>query len=334
MARYWPFAGWQYPEQTGLSQASGEFFPALASRNLRFRGECPADDAAGMKLLTPKDWQDYELIDSGDGEKLETFGPYTLRRPEPQAVWSKSMGEKRWEELADARFLPDGSHSGNWEQRRPIPNEWYVSYQYQAMQLKFRLTLTGFKHVGIFPEQAVNWNYIYEQAGRMHMPKVLNLFAYTGGASLAARAAGADVIHCDSIRNIITWANQNMQASGLQDIRWLVEDAFKFVKREARRGNLYQGIILDPPAYGHGPKGEKWKLEDMVDELTESVAKILDPKKSFLVFNSYSLGFSSLVLENLVRTHLGARARKLEAGELYLEERSGRRLPAGVFARV
>ncbi len=287
-----------------------------------------------MKLLSPHSWKDYELIDSGDGEKLERFGAYTLRRPEPQAVWSKFLPETQWKDLADARFVPDGSHAGFWEQKTKIPAFWIITYKAQGMQIRFRLSLTGFKHVGIFPEQAVNWDFIYERTRQLSRPKVLNLFAYTGGASLAARAGGADVTHCDSIKNIINWANQNMEASGLEGIRWLVEDAFKFVKREARRGNRYQGIILDPPAYGHGPKGEKWKLEDMVNELTLEVANILDPDKGFLVFNSYSLGFSALVLENLVQTHMPIKGKTVESGELFLPERSGRRLPAGVFARM
>ena len=287
-----------------------------------------------MKLLSPHSWKDYELIDSGDGEKLERFGRYTLRRPEPQAVWGKFLPEAQWRDLADARFIPDGSHAGSWEQKNTIPAFWTITYKHQDMQIKFRLSLTGFKHVGIFPEQAVNWDFIYDRSRQLNRPKVLNLFAYTGGASLAARAGGADVTHCDSIKNIINWANQNMEASGLEGIRWLVEDAFKFVKREARRGNRYQGIILDPPAYGHGPKGEKWKLEDMVNELTLEVGNILDPEKGFLVFNSYSLGFSALVLENLVHTHLPVSGKTVESGELFLPERSGRRLPAGVFARM
>ena len=202
------------------------------------------------------------------------------------------------------------------------------------MSLKFRLGLTAFKHVGIFPEQAVNWNYIYDSVKKMPDARVLNLFAYTGGASLAARAAGADVIHCDSIKNVLNWASANMQASQLGNIRWLLEDAFKFVKREAKRGNTYQGIILDPPAYGHGPKGEKWKLEDMVNELTEYVSQILDRRKCFLVFNSYSLGFSPLVLYDLVHTHFGPKVlRRAEWGEIYLQESSGRKLPAGIFLR-
>ncbi|MEM6348253.1 MAG: class I SAM-dependent methyltransferase [Bacteroidota bacterium] len=286
-------------------------------------------------LLTPSDdWQDYALIDSGNGEKLERFGPYTLRRPEPQAVWGRSLKEEAWITQTHARFVQEGSHSGKWERPKKMPDQWFVKYYYKGMKLKFRLGLTGFKHVGIFPEQAVNWNFIYEQSKRLNKPKVLNLFAYTGGASLAARAGGADVIHCDSIKNVLNWANANMQASNLSDIRWLLEDAFKFVKREARRERQYQGIILDPPAYGHGPKGEKWKLDDMIDELSQAVGQILAPKQAFLVFNSYSLGYSPMILQNLVMTHFpSAKAKKIESGELYMPELSGRRLPMGIFAR-
>jgi 23S rRNA (cytosine1962-C5)-methyltransferase len=288
-----------------------------------------------MKLLTPLHWEAYELIDSGAGEKLERFGDYTLRRPEPQAVWSRSMSEQEWVGMTDARFLQEGSHSGAWQKRGDMPDQWYLNYRYGKMRLRFRLGLTGFKHVGIFPEQAANWDYLYDQVRAMPGARVLNLFAYTGGASLAAKAAGADVTHCDSIKNVLSWANTNMEASKLRDIRWLLEDAFKFVQREARRGRHYEGIILDPPSWGHGPKGEKWKLEEMIDELTQSVAKILHPERYCLIFNSYSLGFSSLVLSNLVQTHFSQYSPdKLESGELYLPERSGRRLPMGVFARI
>ncbi len=287
-----------------------------------------------LQLLTPEGFQGYELIDTGGFEKLERFGKYTLRRPEPQAVWRKSLAEREWNRLADASFSQEGSHSGQWKHSPKMEEQWYLSYRYHEMKLRFRLGMTAFKHVGIFPEQASNWNYVYDALQGKKRAKVLNLFAYTGGASLAARAAGADVIHCDSIKNVISWANANMTASGLKDIRWLVEDAFKFVRREAKRGNLYQGVILDPPAYGHGPKGEKWKLEDMIDELTHAVAQILDPKQHFLVFNSYSLGFSPLILYNLAQTHFGAQAlHDAECGELFLTERSGRKLPAGIFLR-
>ncbi len=286
-----------------------------------------------MKLYSPEGFTDYELIDSGGFEKLERFGRYILRRPEPQAVWSKLKPAKVWEDN-HAHFEQKGSHSGNWNRKADMPDQWYVSYQNKGMKLTFRLGLTAFKHVGIFPEQAVNWDYIYESAQAIPEARVLNLFAYTGGASLAARAAGADVTHCDSIKNVLNWAAANMEASKLSDIRWLLEDAFKFVKREARRGNTYHGIILDPPAYGHGPKGEKWKLEDMVNELTRLVAQILDKEKFFLVFNSYSLGFSPLVLHDLVLTHFDKSLLKnAEVGELFLQEQTGRRLPAGIFVR-
>lgn len=287
-----------------------------------------------LQLLRPRPWKDYGLIDSGEGEKLESFGPYVLRRPEPQAVWRRSLSEAEWSHMAHARFVQEGSHSGEWQRKAGMPEQWFIDYAYQDMRLRFRLGLTAFKHVGVFPEQAANWDFIYDATRKLSGARVLNLFAYTGGASLAARAGGADVIHCDSVKNVLNWAATNMEASGLRDIRWLLEDAFKYVQREARRGNVYQGIILDPPAYGHGPKGEKWKLEDMIDELTAAVAHILDRDRGFLVFNSYSLGFSSLILHNLVRTHFDAAAtRHLDSGELYLEERSGRQLPMGIFAR-
>ncbi len=287
-----------------------------------------------MQLLTPQNWPHYELIDSGNGEKLERFGDYILRRPEPQAVWRQSRPEKDWQQMPHARFVPQGSHAGIWERYQKMPDQWYISYEYQAMKLRFRLGMTAFKHVGIFPEQAVNWDYIYDSVRKIPNANVLNLFAYTGGASLAARAAGANVIHCDSIKNVINWASANMEASSLTDIRWLLEDAFKFVKREAKRGRIYQGIILDPPAYGHGPKGEKWKLDDMVDELSAYVGQILDPRHNFLVFNSYSLGYSPLILQNLIHTHFEGKVQNLEGGELYLPERSGRKLPMGIFARL
>lgn len=287
-----------------------------------------------MIQLSPGNWKDYELIDSGEGEKLERFGKYVLRRPEPQAVWTKHLPEDSWKRKVHATFEQTGSHGGNWIKHRDIPDQWYIHYAYKGMKLRFRLGMTAFKHVGIFPEQAVNWEFLYDHLSKQKRAKVLNLFAYTGGASLAARAAGADVTHCDSIKSVVGWANVNMQASKLDNIRWLIEDAMKFVKREARRGNTYTGIILDPPAYGHGPKGEKWKLEDMINELTETVSQILSPREALLIFNSYSLGFSPLVLQNLMITHFPSSHREhMEVGELFLPEQSGRKLPMGIFAR-
>jgi 23S rRNA (cytosine1962-C5)-methyltransferase len=286
-----------------------------------------------MKIFSPHHWKDYELIDSGDFEKMERFGPHVLCRPEPQAVWSRSLSPAEWGKTWHARFVQEGSSSGHWD-NKGVPENWFVEYGKKPLHLTFRLALTGFKHVGVFPEQAVNWEFIHAASKRIEKPSVLNLFAYTGGASLAARAGGADVIHCDSIKQVVSWARSNMEASGLDNIRWLVEDAFGFVKKEARRGKKYHGIILDPPAWGHGPNGEKWRLEDNINELMGLVSRILHEENSFLVFNAYSLGFSPLVLENLVHSHFGPKQRKaLEIGELCLTERSGRKLPAGVFAR-
>lgn len=289
----------------------------------------------GITLLSPAHWRDYALLDCGDFEKLERFGPYVLRRPEPQALWSRALPEADWQRQAHAQFVQEGSHSGQWLRRQEMPDQWFVSYRQGGMSLKFRLGLTGFKHVGLFPEQAVNWDFIYQQCRQMQQPKVLNLFAYTGGASLAARAAGADVTHCDAIRQVVNWAKANMEASAQDGIRWLIEDAFKFVQREARRGNRYQGIILDPPSWGHGPKGEKWKLEDMINELCAGLAQILDPEQRFLVFNSYSLGYSPLVLYDLMLAHFGkAAAGAADIGEIFLPDEHGRKLPAGVFFRM
>lgn len=287
-----------------------------------------------MELLCPQNWKDYELIDSGNFEKLERFGQYITIRPEPQALWDKSLSSKDWEKLAHVRFVPKSSSSGTWNKLKTMPDQWKISYNLNPQQkITFRLGLTSFKHVGIFPEQAVNWDYIFNAVNdlKKHItPRFLNLFAYTGGASLAAKAAGAEVTHVDSIKQVVTWANENRQLSDLGDIRWMVEDALKFVKREIKRGNSYHGIILDPPAYGHGPNGEKWKLEDNINEMMKSVLKILDKERHFLILNAYSLGFSSIVIENMLSSFAG---KNLKTGELYLKAKHGNKLPLGVFGR-
>ena len=289
-----------------------------------------------MELLTPENWKDYELIDTGNFEKLERFGPYVLIRPEPQAVWGKSLSEKEWLRQAHVRFESRSSSSGVWKKFRDMPDRWNISYMLPGQQkISFRLAMTSFKHVGIFPEQAVNWDYISSSVKKMKtpQPKVLNLFAYTGGASLAARSAGADTLHLDSIKQVVTWARENMELSQLTDIRWVVEDALTFVRREVKRGKKYQGIILDPPAYGHGPTGESWKLEEMISEMMQHVFQLLDEKEHFMVLNAYSLGFSSLVIENL----LAGRKKSgdgLQTGELFLSASDKRKLPLGVFGRL
>lgn len=295
-----------------------------------------------MQLLSPAHFSDYELLDCGDFEKLERFGKYITIRPEPQAVWPKIWSNADWEKQAHVKFIPRSSSSGDWKKLKQMPDQWEIRYSFAKLKgakkdlhdLVFRLGLTSFKHVGVFPEQAVNWDKIFNFLVEKEQPKFLNLFAYTGGASIAAKAAGADVTHVDSIKQVVTWANENMQKSKLDNIRWLVDDALKFVKKEQRRGNLYQGIILDPPAFGHGPAGEKWKLEDNIAEMMHNVLQILDPKEHLLILNAYSLGFSALVPENLLKPFAQKHKSELSIGELYLEAKSGVKLPLGVWGNL
>ena len=217
-----------------------------------------------------------------------------------------------------------------------MPSRWTVDYAYEGMRLRMRLGLTSFKHVGLFPEQAANWNFIYDNCVRMRAeertPKVLNLFAYTGGATLAARAAGADTTHVDSVKQVVTWARENMEQSGLEGVRWIVEDALKFVQREVRRGNRYNGIILDPPAYGRGANGEKWILEDNIGEMLECCARLLEPCGAFLVLNLYSMGLSATLASTAVRQAFGTPFEE-QFGELCFDDRAGKRLPLGTYCR-
>ena len=290
-----------------------------------------------FEALIPR-FPDYELIDSGDFEKLERFGRYVVRRPEPQAIWRRSLTEEEWRRLADASFLRDGrsEERGEWRLRSGMPSRWTVDYAYEGMRLRMRLGLTSFKHVGLFPEQAANWNFIYDNCVRMRAeertPKALNLFAYTGGATLAARAAGADTTHVDSVKQVVTWARENMEQSGLEGVRWIVEDALKFVQREVRRGNRYNGIILDPPAYGRGANGEKWILEDNIGEMLECCARLLEPRGAFLVLNLYSMGLSATLASTAVRQAFGTPFEE-QFGELCFDDRAGKRLPLGTYCR-
>lgn len=294
-----------------------------------------------MKLLYPKNWDEYKLLDSGGFEKLEQFGKYILRRPEPQAVWSKHLPVKEWEARAHATFFlnkalgksNEQGERGEWHLKPGMPEQWVISYHYRDMHLRFRLGLTSFKHVGIFPEQSENWNYIYDfLKNQKETCRILNLFAYTGGASLASKAAGADVIHLDSVKQVLTWSNENMKESNLDGIRWILDDAFKYVKREVKRGKKYHGIILDPPAYGRGPEGEKWVLEQQIDELIKLCSDLLLPKDSFFVLNLYSMGLSSLIAENVVNSYFEVPG-NMEAGEIYVADQFGRKLPLGTFLR-
>ena len=289
-------------------------------------------------------WKDYELIDSGAGEKLERFGSYVLARPEPKALWDKSLAEAEWRRLAHTTFTPGAGFgkagkedSGTWNRLKKMDDQWYIQYKNaDGLALDLRLGLTSFKHVGVFPEQAPNWDFIYRRtrdlAAKGRTPRVLNLFAYTGAASLAAKAAGADVTHLDSVRQVVTWARGNMENSGLDGIRWVVEDAMKFAQREARRGNRYDGIILDPPAYGHGPDGEKWKLDECLFGMLRSVGEILAPQDAFLVLNLYSNGYSALLGETVLRQAM--RVGEMESGELALNDKFGKALPLSIVVRM
>ncbi len=304
----------------------------------------------GLELLQPQ-LADYELIDSGDFAKLERFGGRVTARPEPQAIWRKSLSDEDWARLADATFQRDGSSDerserrqrindstgdrGRWMSKPEMPDRWTMRYDYKDMHLVMRLALTGFKHVGVFPEQAANWNFIYDTLKSIpdggQGAHVLNLFAYTGGASLAARSAGADVTHVDSVKQTVSWARDNMELSGLDGIRWIVDDALKFVRREVKRERLYDGIVLDPPAYGRGPDGEKWILEQNIDEMLSLCARLLKPH-GFLVLNLYSMGLSALLARTAVRQLFGFPARE-QFGELYFTDKSGKDLPLGVYYR-
>jgi 23S rRNA (cytosine1962-C5)-methyltransferase len=286
-----------------------------------------------MNLFTAENWKDYELLDCGDLEKLERFGNIVLRRPEPQALWQKVYSEQEWNKLADVKFIQKGSHAGEWKKNKTVSDKWQLGYKHGDLSIKFNLSLTSFKHVGIFPEQALNWDFIFNTIKKLEVeqPRVLNLFAYTGGASLAAKAAGADVTHVDSIKQVINWSRENMESSNLKDIRWVVEDALKFVKREVKRGKKYHGIVLDPPAYGIGANGERWKLEDSINEILADISNLLE-EKHFLVLNVYSLGLSPLILENLIKTNF-QNVENLDLGEVYLNAKSGIKLPLGILAR-
>ncbi len=293
------------------------------------------------KLLYPSSWKDYELIDSGNFEKLERFGKYILIRPEPQAIWSRSLSDLEWKKSAHAKFVREQTDKfrftddvkGGWSKDPAMPESWNIQYNYNSLRITLRLALTGFGHVGIFPEQGNNWNFIYDTISgwKVPNPRILNLFAYTGAASVVARSANAQVTHCDASRPGLNWANQNMELNNLKDIRWVYEDAFKFVKREAKRGNKYNGIIMDPPPYGRGPEGEKWTLQEQLDELIRMSSEILEKKDSFFMMSMYAIGLSAVVGLNVAKTHFNIK--DAEFGEFLLRSGQGKDLPMGTFLR-
>lgn len=281
------------------------------------------------------------MLDSGNFEKLERFGKVILIRPEPQAIWEPVLSDAEWKKQAHAHFTREQKDNfrygeeikGGWKKLKPIQESWQVEYSYQSLQLTLRLALTGFGHVGVFPEQGSNWNFIFDTitSWKIAKPRVLNLFAYTGAASVVARAAGAEVTHVDASRPGLNWANQNMQLNQLADIRWVYEDALKFVKREVKRGNKYNGIIMDPPPYGRGPEGEKWTLQEKLNELIQLSSQLMEPTPSFFILSMYAAGLSPLVGLNVVNTHFSNASPA--CGEFFLKSKTGRDLPMGTFLR-
>ena len=285
-----------------------------------------------LSLLTSFDWQDYDLLDTGNGLKLERYGPYRLVRPEPEAIWSPMLSEKEWKQ-AHAVFKPSPEENGgHWEYQQELPKRWQMGYK----GLKFWTQTTASRHVGVFPEQAGEWDWISEQVRLAGRPlNVLNLFGYSGLASLAAAQAGARVTHVDASKKVVTWAGENLALSGLEDrpVRWIVDDALKFVQREGRRGAGYDGIILDPPKFGRGPKGEVWEFYKLIPNLLQACKEALNKQPSFVIMTAYAVKASSVTLYYALNELMKSYGGKTEAGEVVLREKSGGRiLSMAVFA--
>lgn len=281
-------------------------------------------------MYTADNWKDYEVLDTAHGEKLERWGNVLLRRPDPQVIWKKEGNPALWKK-ADGFYHRSKSGGGSWEFSKKLPDRWQISYG----KLKFFVRPTGFKHTGLFPEQAVNWDYIGKKiSGETRKKNVLNLFAYTGGATLAAAAAGADVVHVDASKGMVSWAKENLELSGLRDryVRFIVDDCEKFVAREIKRGHFYDGIIMDPPSYGRGPGGEMWKMEDKIYDLVKLCSNLLSDNPLFFIINSYTTGLAPTVIKNIISLALSGKA---EAEEIGLPvTSSGIFLPCGATGRM
>ena len=280
-----------------------------------------------------KDWKDYEILDMANGEKLERWGNITLIRPDPQIIWKEKSFPEKWKN-ASAKYNRSNTGGGNWNFIKPLPKSWQIKYK----DLTFNIKPMGFKHTGIFPEQAVNWDWMMNKIRNSNREaKILNLFAYTGGASVACLKAGASVCHVDSSKGMCEWAKENVASSGLRErqIRFLIDDVVKFVNREIRRGNKYDGIIMDPPSYGRGANGEIWKFEENVADLVKLCMNVLSDKPLFFLINSYTTGISSQVLENLLRINIPKKVGgKFSHGELGLPMTNSKLiLPCGIYGR-
>ena len=281
-------------------------------------------------MFIAQGWKDFEVIDTGGGEKLERWGDYYLARPDPQVIWPRS--QETWWQRAQAHYLRSERGGGAWDFREKLPEKWVISYG----DLKFFVRPTGFKHTGLFPEQAANWDAMVALIRPRPGVKVLNLFAYTGGASLACAAAGAHVTHVDAAKGMVLWAKENRVLSGLPEtgFRFIIEDALAFVKREIRRGSRYDGVVMDPPSYGRGPTGEVWKLENELYNLVDTCAQVLSDDPLFFFINSYTTGFQPAVLQNILQKTVAARfGGVIDSQELCLPVRSGGVLPCGATGR-
>ena len=284
-------------------------------------------------LKKSDNWKDYECIDAGNGEKLERWGNIILRRPDPQVIWTNEY-DLKWEKVSGHYFRSEKG-GGYWEFKNKLPDFWTISYG----QLTFKISPTNFKHTGLFPEQAVNWDYMMNKIQKTNRKiKVLNLFAYTGAATMACSLAGADVVHVDAAKGMIEWAKENMQLSNLENnnIRFIVDDCLKFVEREYRRGNKYDAIIMDPPSYGRGPNGEVWKFEDNIYKLIDATIKILSDEPIFFLVNSYTTGISNMVLNNILKTTILSiyPTGRVETGEIGLPiTKKDLFLPCGIYGK-
>lgn len=301
-----------------------------------------------LTVLTPANFPDYQLLDSGDGRKLEKFGQYILDRPDPQIIWQKKLPEEMWQK-ADAIFIRDTGEKGHWVKQKELPYKWLMKYN----NLSFYCKLSPFKHTGVFPEQAIHWNEVTRIVlsaveGSVRQPNILNLFGYTGIASLTAADAGAGVTHVDASYPTIGWARENQKASGLEErpassdspasrdgpIRWILDDAIKFCEREVRRGVKYDGIIMDPPVFGHGPNGEVWDFNKSLPKLIFICRSLLSKKPLFVIINAYAVSTSAITLKNILHELIGNLGGTVQSGELALKENSSERLlSTGIFAR-
>lgn len=282
-------------------------------------------------MWTTDSWKDYELLDASDGERLERWGEYILVRPDPQVIWRSKKTHPLWKR-ADATYRRSKTGGGAWLENK-LPTEWEISFG----SLRFRIHPTGFKHTGLFPEQAVNWEWFSSLIREANRPiSVLNLFAYTGGATVAAAAAGAEVCHVDASKGMVAQAKQNVALNGMADapVRYIVDDCRKFCEREIRRGNRYDAVIMDPPSYGRGPSGEVWKLEDCISDLIDLTVKVLSDKPLFFLINSYTTGLSPATVQYMLNCSLSRKGGKTESGELglYVTETGGI-LPCGSSVR-